>query len=397
MLAALVFAGTASAEPSTSDQQRIDEELAQAEATLEGATEAAREAALALTETEELLPAARDRANTARGAVAAAESLAAIAGDEADTARATYRGAVADYDTAAGEVDTARAELGDLVRLSYQGAGIMAVNGVITADDPFEAVARMSYVQELADRQNAAVDEVVKLRQEARDAENDAEVARDAAEAAETAATEALETAEAEAAAAETAERELADLLDTRTAALAVAEDEKEASLARYEEVKEESERIAAALRDVGSGHATAGSQSGAAGARLLMPVQGWKSSDFGNRYDPYYHVWQLHAGVDFAAGGGAPIVAADSGQVVQAGWNGGYGNYTCIYHGDNLSTCYAHQSSIGVSVGQWVDRGDRIGAVGTTGASTGDHLHFEVRLNGSPVEPLRWLPGCLC
>ena len=131
------------------------------------------------------------------------------------------------------------------------------------------------------------------------------------------------------------------------------------------------------------------------------MPVVGWKSSDFGWRYDPFYQRWQLHAGVDFAAAGGTPIWAAASGQVIQAGWDGGYGNYTCIYHGtyggQGFATCYAHQSAILVSVGQRVSQGQVIGRVGTTGASTGDHLHFEVRLDGAPVNPLPWLPACLC
>ena len=131
------------------------------------------------------------------------------------------------------------------------------------------------------------------------------------------------------------------------------------------------------------------------------MPVNGWKSSDFGKRYDPYYHVWQLHAGVDIAADGGTPIYAAADGQVASAGWSGGYGNYTCVatarYQGRSLRTCYAHQSQILVNDGQRVRRGQVIGRVGTTGASTGDHLHFEVRLDGDPVDPLSWLPGCLC
>jgi murein DD-endopeptidase MepM/ murein hydrolase activator NlpD len=132
------------------------------------------------------------------------------------------------------------------------------------------------------------------------------------------------------------------------------------------------------------------------------MPVQGWKSSDYGMRYDPYYHVWQLHAGTDIAAPGGTPIYAAADGVVNYADWMGGYGNYTCIRHGKStkgksLSTCYGHQSRILVETGQRVRRGQLIGRVGTTGASTGDHLHFEVRLDGDPVQPLNWLPGCLC
>jgi len=95
---------------------------------------------------------------------------------------------------------------------------------------------------------------------------------------------------------------------------------------------------------------------------------------------------------MDIAAPTGTPIRAADGGRVAIAGWVGGYGNYTCIQHTGSLSTCYGHQSAIRVSVGQQVSKGQVIGAVGSTGHSTGPHLHFEVRVNGSAVDPLLYL-----
>jgi murein DD-endopeptidase MepM/ murein hydrolase activator NlpD len=108
-----------------------------------------------------------------------------------------------------------------------------------------------------------------------------------------------------------------------------------------------------------------------------------------------------MHAGIDLAAPGGAPIYSAADGTVMRAGWSGGYGKYTCVSHGRlagrGVSTCYGHQSRIQVGAGQRVRRGQVIGRVGSTGASTGDHLHFEVRLNGDPRDPEGWLPGCLC
>src|SRR3954452_16039055 len=103
-----------------------------------------------------------------------------------------------------------------------------------------------------------------------------------------------------------------------------------------------------------------------------MMPVVGWKSSDFGMRYDPYYKVYQLHPGVDLAAPMGQSIFAAGDGRVVHTGWSGGYGNYTCIshgtYQGSDLATCYGHQSAILVAPGQSVRRGQLIGRVGSTG-----------------------------
>jgi murein DD-endopeptidase MepM/ murein hydrolase activator NlpD len=119
---------------------------------------------------------------------------------------------------------------------------------------------------------------------------------------------------------------------------------------------------------------------------RLIWPVNGPVVSPFGQRWG------RLHAGIDIAVPAGTPIRAADSGRVVLLGSVGGYGNYTCVQHTASLSTCYAHQSRYGTSRGASVGQGEVIGYVGNTGNSFGDHLHFEVRVNGSPVSPLGYL-----
>ena len=118
----------------------------------------------------------------------------------------------------------------------------------------------------------------------------------------------------------------------------------------------------------------------------LIWPVNGGVSSGFGPRWG------RLHAGVDIPAPEGTPIRAADSGTVVIAGWMGGYGNYTCIQHSASMVTCNGHQVRLGTSVGANVSQGQVIGYVGNTGHSFGAHLHFEVRINGSPVDPMGYL-----
>jgi murein DD-endopeptidase MepM/ murein hydrolase activator NlpD len=125
---------------------------------------------------------------------------------------------------------------------------------------------------------------------------------------------------------------------------------------------------------------------------RFIWPVNGSVGSGFGPRIHPISGGSRMHTGVDIGASSGTPIKAADDGIVVMAGPNGGYGNWTLIDHGGGLATGYGHQSSIGVSRGQRVSRGEVIGRVGSTGASTGPHLHWEVRVNGNPVDPMRWI-----
>src|SRR5437660_1178212 len=118
----------------------------------------------------------------------------------------------------------------------------------------------------------------------------------------------------------------------------------------------------------------------------LIWPVNGPVTSPFGYRWG------RLHAGIDIGVPYGTPIHAAAAGTVVLAGWVGGYGNYTCIDHGGGLATCYAHQSSFATSSGATVAQGEVIGYVGCTGHCFGPHLHFEVRINGTPVDPLGYL-----
>jgi murein DD-endopeptidase MepM/ murein hydrolase activator NlpD len=192
-----------------------------------------------------------------------------------------------------------------------------------------------------------------------------------------------------------------AGALDTpsgRVLALSAALDSGRAELARrQQDAQALQQAIATAVQPtIAAAPAASTAAVGYLGGALPWPINGRITSGFGNRFDPYYHVWQLHPGLDIAAPIGTPIMAVAAGRVTQAGWFGGYGNYTCIDHGKvngvRLSTCYGHQSRIQVTPGQVVRAGQVIGAVGSTGASTGPHLHFEVRLGGRPVNPLPWL-----
>lgn len=131
------------------------------------------------------------------------------------------------------------------------------------------------------------------------------------------------------------------------------------------------------------------GSAEQAQSSGLMAPVAGHITSGFGMRYHPILHYERFHAGLDFGAPYGSPIVAAANGQVVAAGWAGGYGHEVQIAHGGGVVTLYGHMSSIAAQPGETVRQGQVIGYVGSTGLSTGPHLHFEVRVNGRAVNPL--------
>jgi murein DD-endopeptidase MepM/ murein hydrolase activator NlpD len=121
----------------------------------------------------------------------------------------------------------------------------------------------------------------------------------------------------------------------------------------------------------------------------MMMPAAGPITSYFGYRYHPILHFTRFHAGLDIGAGWGSPIVAAGDGRIIGAGWAGGYGREVQIAHGGGLVSLYGHMSEIVAQPGSFVRQGQLIGYVGSSGLSTGPHVHFEVRRGGSPVNPL--------
>jgi murein DD-endopeptidase MepM/ murein hydrolase activator NlpD len=192
--------------------------------------------------------------------------------------------------------------------------------------------------------------------------------------------------------------RALRDQLLASESKLAAARTSKRESLRNVKESKQEFLSEAAGLARAS---ATLASQIAAAqsshsysppsdvtpsAAGFIWPVNGPVTSGFGERWG------RMHEGIDIGVGYGTPIQAAASGRVVYAGWMDGYGNLVAIDHGRGISTAYGHQSSIAVGNGQTVSQGEVIGYVGCTGHCFGPHLHFEVRINGAPVDPLGYL-----
>lgn len=260
---------------------------------------------------------------------------------------------------------------------------------VLESDGFAELLDRLEYLQRLADADTQVVDRVRTLSVAAK---------RRADELA------ALESAQRRTALAVLEQRDrLAatrqQLASTR-AELASARGERRALLARVRRTKAHVEEDLAALeaaqRRVQQALVAAAPRAFAPGAagpvrrgsgRFIWPVNGPITGVFGEARPGH-----MHAGIDISAPSGTPIRAADSGVVVLAGWMGGYGNFICVQHTASLSTCYAHLSGYATSRGASVRQGQVIGYVGSTGNSTGPHLHFEVRVGGSPVNPMAYL-----
>ena len=170
-----------------------------------------------------------------------------------------------------------------------------------------------------------------------------------------------------------------------KRSAIVSSRESREEYLAEVEALAAQSASLAAAIRDSQASLGSSGTGALSA-AGFIWPVDGVVVSGFGMRWG------RMHEGIDISASSGTPIRAAAAGTVIHAGWLGGYGNLVVVDHGVGLATAYAHASVIVVVVGQQVSQGETVSLVGSTGNSSGPHLHFEVRVNGDAVDPLFYL-----
>jgi murein DD-endopeptidase MepM/ murein hydrolase activator NlpD len=183
-------------------------------------------------------------------------------------------------------------------------------------------------------------------------------------------------------------QRQLATVRREKNEALSSTRGQREEYLHEVEGLLAQSASIAAKIRAAQAASVSPSSpvRSQASSSGFIWPAHGILTSSFGWRWG------RMHEGIDIAVGNGTPVVAAASGTVIVAGWMGGYGNLVVIDHGNGVSTAYGHNTGVTVGVGQSVAQGQLIAYSGNTGHSTGPHIHFEVRINGAPVDPLGYL-----
>jgi len=254
---------------------------------------------------------------------------------------------------------------------------------IVRARDLGEASRRQTLLSTVVSNDRDVIDQMRSARQDQQFEQSNLAKARDLAADRRKAATEKLSTLEKTRA----DQVRLKSALDTRIAAYVAEVD----ALSREEATLTEllRRRQATPPPPAPGAAASAGRSEGAkvSGSGMQWPVKGSVTSVFGMRWG------RMHTGIDIAAPNGTPIYAAKGGTVIMAGFNGGYGNCVIIDHGGGLSTLYAHQSRIAVGDGAVLKAGDRVGSVGSTGNSTGNHLHFETRVGGAAQNPMRYLP----
>jgi murein DD-endopeptidase MepM/ murein hydrolase activator NlpD len=279
------------------------------------------------------------------------------------------------------ELATARRLLAERLVEIYKSDTPDALTVVLEADGFADLLERTEFLERISDQDREITDRVRGLRDQAQDqAVELAELEEREQLAAERILRERDQIASAQGQLVSSRDQ-LASARADKRGALAQVRDQKNAALEDLASLEAEQARVAGVLQ----GAAPPGPVKQGSG-QLVWPVNGPVVSPFGMRWG------RLHAGVDIAVPSGTPIRAADSGNVVLMGWVGGYGNYTCVQHTASMSTCYAHQTSFATSNGASVSQGQVIGYVGCTGHCFGDHLHFEVRMNGSPVDPMGYL-----
>jgi murein DD-endopeptidase MepM/ murein hydrolase activator NlpD len=277
------------------------------------------------------------------------------------------------------EIDASRADFEDSAAMLYRnaGSGAQTVSVLKFSGDPQEGIAANRYLGDIARDAQAEIDRYGALQDDVDAAQEELEEQQAAAERARAA----VEAERAE------VQRLRAELEPARAAA--EAEEATEATLLdRIQEEKATWEQQLAALQAEQAALAQSVSR-GSGNGRLKWPCDGAVASGFGYRVHPISGTRRMHTGVDISCSHGQPISTGGDGTVLEAGPRGGYGNAVLVDHGDGLATLYAHQSEVAVSPGQQVATGDVIGYVGSTGYSTGPHLHWEVWVNGTPVDPM--------
>jgi murein DD-endopeptidase MepM/ murein hydrolase activator NlpD len=399
-------------------KRQVDSSIRQLHDELEDTSADLADAFVRLKAVEAKLPGARAELATAQSRLDAARARDRELAGKLEVAKAQEAKAGDDLAATAASTRDTTATLGTIARRAYQTGGVGELSVALQAQSADDFAQRVAFVDTAMQLQGLALEQLqIDRAQTAAKQSRLVAVRRQVAVLKAQAAANVVRAQQLEKAAA-AAKARVESLIRQQAAEVRTISARKAAERRRLDGLQAEqrklerqlaaiarAERLAAqraAARARASRNHRSSSSSGssgsssASGGYLSRPVSGgWISSEFGMRFHPILHYWRLHAGMDFAVGCGTPVHAAASGRIISAGWGGGYGNRIVVGHGIergvSLATTYNHLSRIIVHGGS-VSRGELIGYSGTTGSSTGCHLHFETYENGTPVNPRRWL-----
>src|SRR5215218_6753604 len=334
------------------------------------------------------ISALEDQVTALRTREAAAEEELSAKEAELGQAEDELKEALKRLDTLRGRLKRALVNLRErLVAIYTYGETSDLTSVILSSEDYGEMVARTEYFDAINESDSALAERVRSLRDEAKKLVRVRKTAKLT-----------IEKARDQIAAKEQRLEATRSTLESREGALVSARGKRRQALNSVQGELDEHEEVAADLRAAiaeeiaeatGGVPLPAGPLPSPSAAGFIWPLEGTLTSGFGYRWG------RMHEGIDISVPEGTPIRAAADGTVIlmQSEFeSGGYDNYTCVDHGGGLSTCYAHQSSFATSVGAQVSQGDVIGLSGNTGHSTGPHLHFEVRINGTATDPLGYL-----
>jgi murein DD-endopeptidase MepM/ murein hydrolase activator NlpD len=390
----------------TSSAGDLKHQLDDLRETLEGTSKSLVDAVVSLRQAQSDSVDATAKLDVAHSALALAQARDDVLSGQLAVAEGDVEKARHDLQSRQVQETATRDRLGSIARETYVSSGLAGLSIALGAQSPSQFADRVDVAGTVLMDQNTTIARLEVQQAETRARQSrltavDLEVAglkqqsdvvvqqRSAAESAAAAATSELSrlVAVEQRSVRTIAARKSAE--QQRVTALQVQADQLAVLLKRQARAHER----AAHLHSVGSG--SAGSSSGNGSGRLSYPVNGPITSGFGMRFHPILHIWLLHSGTDFGVPCGTPVHAAAPGRIVRTGWAGGYGNQVVIDHGmirgQDIASSYNHLSRYVVRSGV-VKRGQVIAYSGTTGLSTGCHLHFEVYVNGTHINPMGWL-----
>ena len=410
LLVGLAAMPLASADDLKDKKHKVERKLSGAHDHLEESSQQLRAAVAALEAAQTQLAKAEAHLAKTRGELAAAEALDRQMQAKLDAAVARLKRARQDLSAGRLKVADQEHELGRIVVQNYQTGdpALMGLSMVLTSQDPTELTGQLNSVRNVIDKEAVTLSrleasKVLLTVQEQEFETAKAEVAKERKAAAEN-----LERKQKLERQAEAAEQQVSTMVALRRDAQTEAQKARNADMATLKNLEKERDRIAeilrkraeAARRRAAAAAAAAAAAGGSSGPThsngfLDYPVNGPITSPFGWRTHPIYGYRSLHDGIDFGAACGTPIYAPAAGKVIEEYYQTAWGNRLIIDHGwqrgAGLATISNHLSRYAVRTGEWVKRGEIVGYVGTTGWSTGCHLHFTVLQNGNPVDPERW------